>query len=86
MCSQPMLQQIAGRFSQCSDSMLNTQSVHQFPALMLLFVNLPRIILLIELVSHVMCQSFQLVCVPPHKGMLLSIQYARIQNLLALIS
>lgn len=57
VCSQPMLPQIAGRFSQCSDSLLNTQSEHQLPAPALLLVILPRLILLIQLVSHVMCQT-----------------------------
>lgn len=40
---------------------------------MLLLVILPRLILLIELVFHVMCQSFQFVCSPPLEGLLLSI-------------
>lgn len=73
MCSQPMLPQIAGRFSQYTDSLLNTQSVHQLPAPIPLLVILPRFMLLIELASHVMCQSFQLVCLPPLKEPLLSL-------------
>lgn len=56
-----MLPQIAERFSQYSDSLLNTQSEHRLPAPMLLLVILPRFILLIELVLCV--KSFQLVCV-----------------------
>lgn len=63
VCSQPMLPQIAGRLSQYSDSLLNTQSEHRLPAPMLLLVIIPRFILLNGLLSHVMCQSFQRVCV-----------------------
>lgn len=84
MCSQPMLPQIAGRFSQYSDSLVNTQSEHRLPTLMLLLVILPQFILLIELVSQVTCRSFQLVCVPPLKGTLLSICWNA--KVLALIS
>lgn len=48
-----MLPQIAGRFSQCSDSLLNTQSEQHIPTLMLLLVIIP----IIELVQHAMCRS-----------------------------
>lgn len=52
-----MVLQIAENFSQYSDSLLNAQSEHQLPTPMLLLVILPRLILLIEPVSHVTCQS-----------------------------